>query len=86
MSFFLFSYINLGGSMNNVLFSFICSTLAGLSTLLGGIMIFFTKRENQKIITSALAFAAGVMITVSITDLIPESFQLLTEFLYIFGT
>ena len=86
MSFFLFSYINLGGSMNNVLFAFVCSTLAGLSTLLGGLLIFFTKRENQMIINSALAFAAGVMITVSITDLMPESFYLLSEYFYIFPT
>ncbi len=86
MSLFLFSYINLGDSMNNVLFAFICSTLAGLSTLLGGIIIFFNKKENQKIIATALAFAAGVMITVSITDLIPESFHLLSEYFYVFPT
>ena len=86
MSFFLFSYINLGGSMNNVLFPFVCSTLAGLSTLLGGIMIFFTKKDNKKIISCALAFAAGVMITVSITDLIPEAFHLLSEYFYVFPT
>ena len=86
MSLFLFSYINLGDSMNNVLFAFICSTLAGLSTLLGGIIIFFNKKENQKMIAAALAFAAGVMITVSITDLIPESFHLLSEYFYVFPT
>ena len=51
--------------------AFILTTLAGLSTLLGTIPIFIKTKPN-KIITSALSFAAGVMITVSLIDLIPE--------------
>lgn len=51
--------------------AFILTTLAGLSTLLGTIPIFIKTKPN-KIITSSLSFAAGVMITVSLIDLIPE--------------
>lgn len=61
--------------MNNVSFAFILTILAGLSTMLGSIFIFNKKNEN--IIIAALAFASGVMFTVSITDLIPESYNLL---------
>ena len=61
--------------MNNVSFAFILTILAGLSTMLGSIFIFNKKNEN--IIIASLAFASGVMFTVSITDLIPESYNLL---------
>ena len=56
--------------------AFILTTLAGLSTLLGTIPIFI-KTKTNKIIISALSFAAGVMITVSIIDLIPEGINYL---------
>ncbi len=57
--------------------SFLLTFLASISTLLGGILIFIKKQKN--IIIYSLAFAAGVMITVSITDLIPEAFNLLNK-------
>ena len=62
--------------MNNK--AFILTTLAGLSTLIGTIPIFI-KNKTNKIIISSLSFAAGVMITVSITDLIPESLNYITK-------
>lgn len=70
--------------MTNTMFALLCSTLAGLSTMIGGIIIFITKKDNIKIIPCALAFASGVMIMVSITDLIPESFTLLSEYTKMF--
>lgn len=45
--------------------------------MLGTILIFIKNKDTKKIIISSLAFASGVMITVSITDLIPESLALL---------
>ena len=54
---------------------FLLTFLASISTLLGGVLIFIKKQKN--VIIYSLAFAAGVMITVSITDLIPEAFNLL---------
>ncbi len=62
--------------MNNVSMGFILTILAGLSTMLGTIFIFIKKR-NDNIIIGSLSFAAGVMLTISITDLIPESYSLL---------
>ena len=46
--------------------------------MLGTIFIFI-KKKSENIIIASLSFAAGVMLTVSITDLIPESYVLLTS-------
>ena len=60
------------------------TTLAGLSTLIGTLLIFINKKTN--IIINALAFAAGVMITVSIIDLIPEGINYIHKTYKIFPT
>ena len=65
--------------MNTTTYSFILTILAGLSTMIGMLAIFIKKKNQNKIIVSSLAFAVGVMITVSITDLIPESISLLNK-------
>lgn len=72
--------------MNNIFFSFLLTMLAGLSTMVGVIAIFFKNKNQNKIILSSLSFAAGVMITVSIIDLIPESINLIYENLSDLGT
>ncbi len=53
----------------------IVSTIAGLSTVLGGLVIFFKfRKENiNRFITFSLAFSLAIMIGISITDLIPEA-------------
>lgn len=63
--------------MNHVIYSFIVSSLAGLSTMIGTFVIFLNK-TSTKILVRSLSFASGVMITVSLTDLIPSSFKLLS--------
>lgn len=62
--------------MNNVLFSFCLSTLAGLSTLMGAIFIFIkiSDKNLNKFISFCLAFSIAIMIQISILDLIPNSF------------
>ncbi len=57
--------------------AFLITTLAGLSTLLGMIPILFHIKNKEKLITFSLAFSAGVMMTVSLLDLIPESIHYL---------
>jgi len=62
---------------------FFISSIAGLSTVLGSIVIFFKwKRENiNKFITFCLSFSLVIMIGISITELIPEaSYAILTNF------
>lgn len=67
--------------MNTTIYGFLLTVLAGFSTLIGTIFIFNKKTNKEKVIVSALSFAAGVMITVSFTDLLPESFFSLSQYL-----
>lgn len=57
--------------METVLFAFLLTLLAGLSTGIGSALAFFTKHTNRKFLSSALGFSAGVMIYVSFVDLLP---------------
>lgn len=65
--------------MHKGIFSFILTLLAGLSTVIGYLVIYIKKDNHDKIISSSLAFASGVMISTSILDLIPESIKLLSK-------
>ena len=64
----------------NSLFPLILSTLAGLSTVIGAILIFFTKTKNNKFLTFSLGFSAGVMISVSFTDLFPTAEDAISKY------
>lgn len=66
--------------MNQTLFSFLLTLIAGLSTLIGSIVIFINKKYKNTIIVSSLSFASSVMFFISITDLIPESIKMLNNF------
>ncbi len=63
----------------STLYAFILSFLAGISTIIGAFVIFIDKHKNNKIVTISLSFAAGVMICVSLTDLIPNSFSMILK-------
>ena len=63
---------------------FLLSTLAGLSTMIGSIVIFFKKSNYLKVIVGSLSFAASVMLIVSFIDLIPESLTLLLKNITLF--
>lgn len=62
--------------MNPTLLSFLLTLIAGLSTLIGSIVIFLNKKNKDKIIISSLSFASSVMLFISLTDLIPESYNM----------
>lgn len=72
--------------MSQTNFAFLITTLAGLSTLFGSLLIFIKVKDPYKLIASSLGFAAGVMITVSIIDLIPESIHAIKETFHIIPT
>lgn len=65
--------------MNNVTFSFLVTLVAGLSTLLGMIPVFLKIKNKNHIINASLSFASGVMLSVSIFSLLPESIELLSK-------
>lgn len=59
--------------------SFILTTIAGLATLFGTIPIFIKIKDKDKLISISCAFASGVMICISVVDLIPESIRYLNN-------
>ena len=59
----------------NIILAFLLTLIAGLSTGLGGLIAFFTKRDNVHFLIIALGFSAGVMIFVSFTDIFPEALK-----------
>lgn len=64
-----------------LLLAFALTLLAGLATCLGGIITFFAKRTNTKLLSIALGFSAGVMIYVSMVEILPDSKIALIGFL-----
>ena len=60
--------------------AFLFTFISGFSTLLGTIPIFLKLKNENYIICSSLAFASGVMLCVSVIDLIPESFKMLNNY------
>ena len=60
----------------NIGYSFFLTILAGFSTLIGSLLIFLNFKNIKKVIISSLSFASGVMICISILDLLPESLKL----------
>lgn len=53
----------------NVLFAFGLTLFAGLSTGIGSALAFYTKKTNEKFLSAALGFSAGVMIYVSLIEI-----------------
>ncbi len=53
--------------------AFILTILAGLSTAIGGSVIFFIKKPKLRYLSFGMGFAAGVMIFISLTELLNES-------------
>lgn len=52
-------------------FPLVLSVLAGLSTVIGSLIVFFSNSKSKKLLTFALSFSAGIMITLSFTELYP---------------
>jgi ZIP family zinc transporter len=49
------------------------STVAGMSTAVGGVIAIFSRRTNTKLLSFVLGFSAGVMVLISFYELLPES-------------
>ena len=64
-----------GGNMFNSESSaaLLMTLIAGLSTLVGALVVIITGRRDKKILEVAMGFAAGVMISASFLDLLPEA-------------
>ena len=65
---------------NSIVLPLIITLFAGMSTLLGGFITFFVKRDNLKALSVALGFSAGVMVYVSLNELMAEAPEMLSAF------
>lgn len=63
---------------SSILIAFSLSLIAGLSTGIGGLIAFFSKRTNTKFLSLSLGLSAGVMIYVSFMELMPEAVEQLS--------
>lgn len=66
--------------MNDILIPLLLTTISGLSTMIGAIIIFIKKKENTKLLVFSLSFAATIMLGISITDLIPTAYSFLIKY------
>ena len=53
----------------NILLAFLLTAIAGLSTGIGSVIAFFSKKTNAKFLSVSLGFSAGVMIYVSMVEI-----------------
>ena len=68
------------------IYSFLLPVIAGFSTLIGTILIFFKFKNKNNIILGSLGFTSGVMLTISLIDLIPEAIKSLNDYFFVFPT
>lgn len=66
--------------MNTYILPLILTLFAGMSTLLGGFITFFVKRDNLKALSIGLGFSAGVMVYISLNELMTEAPVMLSAF------
>lgn len=57
----------------NILLAFVLTSVAGLSTGIGGLIALLAKHTNTKFLCAALGFSAGVMIYVSFMEMMPQA-------------
>lgn len=65
--------------MNDVVYAFMLTAIAGLSTGIGSCIAFFAKRTNKKFLSLSLGFSAGVMIYVSMIEIFVKAQDSLTS-------
>lgn len=76
---------------SQVLIAFAVTFLAGLATVIGGALVLFFKQPSYRFLAFGLAFSAGAMIYVSLTEILNKSIQSFSEafdpkFGFAFGT
>lgn len=63
-----------------MLYALILTTLAGLATIVGGVIGMFYRKGDHKWLSAALGFSAGVMIYVSFVELFATGQETLIEY------
>ena len=65
--------------MNDVLFAFGLTLLAGMATAIGSVIAFSAKRTNYRFLSLATGFSAGVMLYVSFVEILFKGINSLAE-------
>lgn len=65
-------------SLQQYLFAFLLVFLAGLSTVVGGLLTINNKKDSKTFLSFALGLSAGVMIYVSFVEILPKSIEYLS--------
>jgi len=63
--------------MSTVTLALVLTALAGLSTTIGSLLVFFVRQPGSRFMGLSLGFAAGVMILVSFVELLPAGIEVL---------
>jgi ZIP family zinc transporter len=63
---------------NNVIYAFLLTLFAGLTTGVGSIIGLFVPRTNTKFLSVALGFSAGVMLYISFIEMFANAQEYLT--------
>ncbi|MDU1903800.1 MAG: zinc transporter ZupT [Dysgonomonas sp.] len=58
---------------NDILFAFILTAIAGLSTGIGSLISLLARRTNTNFLCASLGFSAGVMIYISFMEMLPTA-------------
>lgn len=64
--------------MNNLVWAFLLTSIAGLSTGIGSLIALIAKKTNTKFLSVSLGFSAGVMVYVSMIEIFPEAVKQLS--------
>ena len=59
--------------MENIMYAFLLTLIAGLSTTIGSLIAFFAKKTNKKFLSVSLGFSAGVMVYVSLIEIFQKA-------------
>ncbi len=59
--------------MENVLLAFSLTLIAGLSTGIGSLLAFFSRKDNSDFLSISLGFSAGVMIYISMIEIFSDA-------------
>jgi zinc transporter, ZIP family len=64
----------------HIIFAFLLTLLAGLSTGIGSLIAYFIKKPKMIYLSFSLGFSAGVMIYVSFVELLPQAVTKIGQF------
>ena len=59
--------------MNGILTALLLTLIAGAATGIGGALVLFKKKLSRNTLAAALGLSAGVMIFISLAELLPEA-------------